>query len=286
MPSVNLEQRALVNVTGEDAEKLLQNVITTDLDALKPRELKPGALLTPQGKILFDFLVSRIENGIRIEIAEPSAADLVKRLVLYRLRSKADISVENESPVSVCWERDSASSEIDSSLIVGDTRFPARLNVRRIYAASKASASLQDWDSLRIAHGAAESPRDFALSDAFPHDINLDQTGGVAFTKGCFIGQEVVSRMQHRGTARRRILIASSETALPDTGTPITANGREIGTLGTVVGTNGLALARIDRVKDAMDSKTPILAGDIPVTLSIPPEVRFTFPETEGSDAG
>lgn len=286
MPSVNLERRALVNVTGEDAEKLLQNVITTDLDALKPGELKPGALLTPQGKILFDFLVSRTENGIRIDIAGTSAADLAKRMMLYRLRAKADISVQDESVISVSWESDSASSDIDSSKTLRDTRFPAELKVMRTYGAGLASAPLQDWDALRIAHGVAESPVDFALADVFPHDINLDQTGGVAFNKGCFVGQEVVSRMQHRGTARRRTLIVSGESSLPETGTPITADGREIGTLGTVVGRNGLALTRIDRVKDAMDANVPVLAGGVPVKLSIPPEARFTFPESEGSSAG
>ncbi len=120
---------------------------------------------------------------------------------------------------------------------------------------------------------------DYLLGDAFPHDVNLDQTGGVSFRKGCFVGQEVVSRMQHRGTARRRILIVSCASELPATGTSITADGREIGTLGSVAGNAGLALVRIDRVKEATHKGIPILAGEVAVHLAIPPEHRFTFPE-------
>ena len=118
---------------------------------------------------------------------------------------------------------------------------------------------------------------DYALGDAFPHDVNLDQTGGVSFRKGCFVGQEVVSRMQHRGTARRRILIVTVRRICRDRHA-ITANGREIGTLGSVAGKSGLALVRIDRVKDAMDSGIPILAGEIPIHLAIPRRTPVYIP--------
>lgn len=280
---VNLSGRALVRVTGEDAEKFLQAIITTDLDDLKRGELKSGALLTPQGKILFDFLVSRLEGGLRFDLPAAHAADFAKRLMLYRLRSKAEISQEIESPVSVSWQKDSVSSQNDS--IVGDCRFPAEVNVVRHYGESSGMTGEAAWTALRIAHGVAEGGSDFPLGDAFPHDVNLDQTGGVSFRKGCFIGQEVVSRMQHRGTARRRMLIATGEADLPASGAPLTAGGREIGTLGSVSGNMGLALARIDRVKEAMDAGTPILAGDVAVTLAIPPGARFGFPEQASENA-
>ncbi len=88
---INLSNRALVHITGEDAEKFLQAVITTNLDLLGPDDLKPGALLTPQGKILFDFLVSRIEGGLRFDLPTDIAAGFAKRIALYRLRAKAEI---------------------------------------------------------------------------------------------------------------------------------------------------------------------------------------------------
>ncbi|MGH6859352.1 MAG: YgfZ/GcvT domain-containing protein [Phyllobacterium sp.] len=277
MPRLSLSGRAILRITGEDSENFLQNLITTDLDILGQRDVKPGALLSPQGKILFEFLVSRESEGLRLDTTQSAAEDLLKRLTLYKLRAKVQISVDTEPLVAVSWGDESAHSENDSSF--RDLRFPGDARVFRHYGpAAAAQAEEADWTALRIAHGVAEAPSDYALGEVFPHDVNLDQTGGVSFKKGCFIGQEVVSRMQHRGTARRRVLIASGASDLPATGTPLTAEGRELGALGSVSGKAGLALVRIDRVKDAMDGGTPILAGENAIRLAIAPEHRFTFP--------
>lgn len=285
--TINLSNRALVHITGEDAEKFVQAVITTNLDKLGADELKPGALLAPQGKIMFDFLVSRIENGLRFDMPAGIAADFAKRMTLYRLRAKAEITLSPESLVSVCWQNDSSSSEDDSIRQSGkrDTRFPKELNVIRIYGKAGDISDESAWIALRAECGIAEGEADFAYNDVFPHDINFDQTGGVTFPKGCFIGQEVVSRMHHRGTPRRRVLVAKSDTPLPAMGTAITVNGREIGTLGSSSGKIGLALARIDRVKDALDSGAAIMAGEVAITLLLPPHVAFTFPTAEADKA-
>ncbi|MBO1038982.1 YgfZ/GcvT domain-containing protein [Brucella pituitosa] len=281
--TINLSNRALVQITGEDAEKFVQAVITTNLDKLGADELKPGALLAPQGKIMFDFLVSRIENGLLFDMPAGIAADFAKRMTLYRLRAKAEITQSPESLVSVCWQTDSASSESDSIRQSGkrDTRFPEELNVLRIYGKAGDISDESAWIALRAEYGIAEGEADFAYNDVFPHDINFDQTGGVTFPKGCFIGQEVVSRMHHRSTPRRRVLVAKSDTPLPAMGTPVTVNGREIGTLGSSSGKIGLALVRIDKVKDALDSGTAIMAGEVEITLLLPPRVAFTFPTAE-----
>lgn len=281
--TINLSNRALVHITGEEAEKFLQAVITTDLDKLGPDDLKPGALLAPQGKILFDFLVSRIEGGLRFDLPASIAADFVKRITLYRLRAKAEITQLLESFVGVCWQADSSSSQTDS--IKHDRRFPEELNVLRIYGQAVGSGDITAWTRLRAEYGIAEGEADFIYNDVFPHDVNFDQTGGVSFPKGCFIGQEVVSRMQHRGTPRRRVLVAHSDETLPQMGAPITVDGREIGTMGSSADTIGIALVRIDRVKEAMDSGNVILAGEMPVTFSLPPHVRFSFPEAEAGNA-
>ncbi|MFK4818952.1 YgfZ/GcvT domain-containing protein [Ochrobactrum quorumnocens] len=285
--TINLSNRALVHITGEDAEKFVQAVITTNLDKLGANELKPGALLAPQGKIMFDFLVSRINNGLRFDMPAGIAADFAKRMTLYRLRAQAEIIQSPESLVSVCWQTDSASSEDDSIWQSGkrDNRFPEELNVIRIYGKAGDISDESAWIALRAEYGIAEGEADFSYNDVFPHDINFDQTGGVTFPKGCFIGQEVVSRMHHRGTPRRRVLVVKSDTPLPAMGTSITVNGREIGTLGSSSGKIGLALARIDRVKDALDSSAAIMAGEIEITLLLPPHVAFTFPTTEADKA-
>ncbi|MGB3831034.1 MAG: folate-binding protein YgfZ [Mesorhizobium sp.] len=283
MPFARLEDRALVTVSGLDAEHFLQNILTVDLDALKPGEAKPGALLAPQGKILFDFLVSRDgEDGFRLECRADIAEDFVRRLTLYKLRAKVQISKQDQAFVTVSWHSDPASSENDSTG-VADTRF-AGGTVRRSYGqAAGDSGDLAAWHAMRIAHGVAESGEDYALGDAFPHDVLLDQTGGVGFQKGCYIGQEVVSRMQHRGTARRRVLLVEAEAPLPAPGTELTVDGRPVGALGSTCGRSGLAIARIDRVKAALDAGRPIFAADAQVTLSIPGWATFTFPETSAT---
>jgi hypothetical protein len=122
------------------------------------------------------------------------------------------------------------------------------------------------------------SGADYALQDAFPHDILLDRDGGLSFRKGCYVGQEVVSRMQHRGTARRRVAQVSATSALPASGTELIAAGKPVGTLGTVVGSRGLAIVRIDRVGDALARSQAITAGDIDVTLSLPAWSELAFP--------
>lgn len=278
MPFALLKDRALISVSGPDAEHFLQNILTTDLDTLAAAEAKPGALLSPQGKILFDFLIARAgESGFQLECRADVADDFLRRLMLYKLRAKAEIAKQDQSLVTVAWGDDSTASHSDSTTLA-DTRF-RDVAVSRSYGRVSEGGDQAAWQTLRIAHGIAESGPDYQLGDAFPHDVLLDETGGVGFKKGCYVGQEVVSRMQHRGTARRRVLIVSADHALPAPGTELTVAGRPVGTLGSSEGSIGLAIARIDRVKAALDAGQPILAGDVAVSLAIPAWAKFSFPK-------
>ena len=286
MPTIQLSNRSLIRVEGPDAENFLQNILTTDLDALAQGELKPGALLTPQGKIMFDFLIARSgDAGFLLDCRSDLADDFVKRLTLYRLRAKADISKQDQADVVVRWEIDSALSDDDSTGTadgwLNDTRFQNAPRVQRSYeSAGSADTNIEPWTLLRIANGVAESGTDYDASDAFPHDVLLDQTGGVGFRKGCYIGQEVVSRMHHRGTARRRVMVATSDTDLPPSGTEVRANDRPIGVLGTVSGTTAIAIMRIDRVRAALDAGQPITADGVELSLAIPPSATYELPQS------
>ncbi|WP_265515591.1 YgfZ/GcvT domain-containing protein [Nitratireductor luteus] len=273
MPTIHLSDRAVISVTGPEAESFLQNVITTDLSSLTPGKARPGALLTPQGKILFDFVVARAgEGAFRIDCRKDLTDDLVKRLMLYRMRAKAEISVMDQEHVTVSWENDSGGEG------VADERFPESIDVKRIYGTQPAAAGERNlWEQLRIVHGVAESGADYTLGDAFPHDVLFDQNAGVGLKKGCYVGQEVVSRMQHRGTARRRLVIVRAEAPLPPPGCELSADGRALGSLGTVEGQDGLAIVRIDRVAEANARGAPITAGGIPVSLSVPAYASFSL---------
>ncbi|WP_429808323.1 YgfZ/GcvT domain-containing protein [Ensifer sp. B1-9] len=274
MPRIRLDDRAIVAVSGKDAEDLLQGLITTDLDALAPDEARPGALLTPQGKILFDFMISRDGDGLRLETARDQAEALLKRLTMYKLRSAVDLSIDASAVVTVIFD------EAPPDGAYRDHRFEkAGITLFRSYGdAAGNTASVEEHERLRIAAGVATAGTDYAAQDAFPHDVLLDKNGGLSFKKGCYVGQEVVSRMQHRGTPRRRVVIVSAETALPPTGTTITANDKAIGALGTVQGKSALAIVRIDKAGEAMANGVPLLAGDVAVTMVLPEWTGLTFP--------
>ncbi|PKA40501.1 folate-binding protein YgfZ [Rhizobium sullae] len=271
MPAVFLNDRALIRVCGADAESFLHNLITTDIISLSASEARPGALLTPQGKILFDFMIWRDGTDFVIETDAGQREALVKRLTMYKLRAAVTLEVVEEPGVTVSWDEDTAEG-------VADNRFAKAGVVLLRRGGNHGAADAALYDALRAAHGVAISGADFALQDAFPHDVLLDLNGGLSFRKGCYVGQEVVSRMQHRGTARRRVVSVSADADLPATGTEITATGKPVGTLGTVAGRNGLAIVRIDRVGEAIANGTPLLAGETTVSLTLPPWSGLTFP--------
>ncbi len=207
-----------------------------------------------------------------IETTQDQRDALLKRLTMYKLRAAVDLAVAEGDTVTVSW--DGAEADVPR-----DVRF-AKAGIdlsRRVGAGGTDDPAL--YDGLRIAAGLPEAGRDYALSDAFPHDVLLDLSGGLSFRTGCYVGQEVVSRMQHRGTARRRPVIVRGEAALPATGTELLAGGKPIGALGSVSGALGLAIVRIDRAADAIHGGTPITADGVPVTVTLPAWTGLAFPE-------
>lgn len=277
-----LPDRALLAVTGADAESFLDRLVTADVDKLGPGVATHGALLSPQGKILTDFLLSRTAEGFLIDLPAAALPDLLKRLTLYRLRAAVGLSADPRT-VSAVWDGLPDDGDGDR-ILVRDERTEGLGH--RLYAMvpPAASASAADYAAHRIGLGIPEIGADFAFGEAFPHDVAMDQLSGVAFDKGCYVGQEVVSRMQHRGTARRRPVIVSAVGDLPPTGTEILAAGRAIGSLGSVAGRTGLAVVRLDRAKAAMDEGLPILAGPEPVVLALPGYARYGWPSDGETD--
>ena len=205
-----LEDRGVISVSGADATSFLQGLLTNDVERLGPSEARYAALLTPQGKILFDMIVVRApgeEPSYLIDCAAAQAADLAKRLGFYKLRAKVAVAdVSADRAVVAFWGDESPS--VAEGLLYADPRDP-RLGWRAILprpiAAAIGSEHVDEYEGLRIAVGAPKGGLDFAYADAFPHDANFDLLHGVDFDKGCYVGQEVVSRMKHRGTARKRV---------------------------------------------------------------------------------
>ncbi|MGV1792431.1 CAF17-like 4Fe-4S cluster assembly/insertion protein YgfZ [Rhizobium sp. A37_96] len=271
MPAVFLKEHSFIRVAGAEAESFLHNLITTDLASLGADEARPGALLTPQGKILFDFMIWRDGPGFLIETDTAQRESLLKRLTMYRLRAKVDFGVEGVEGVTVAWGDAATDGPRDSCFAkagVALTRTPGE----------HGSEPEALYDELRIVNGIAVSGRDFALQDAFPHDVLMDLNGGLGFRKGCYIGQEVVSRMHHRGTARRRVVIVRGNAQLPASGTELTVGSKPIGTLGSTEGDIGLAIVRIDRAGEAITEGTAIQADNVEVSVSLPSWSGLSFP--------
>jgi len=283
MPTAHLQDRGVVRVSGTDAKTFLDGLITCDVDKVAPGAARLGALLTPQGKILFDFIVfegSGAEDGYWFDVARPLAADLAKRLGFYKLRAKVVVEDHSESHAVVAgWDTPAPAG----ALAAQDPRLPA-LGWRAIVpVADAASFSSPEGESAyhshRIGLGIPEGGKDFAFGDAFPHEAMMDQLAGVDFDKGCYVGQEVVSRMQHRGTARTRIVpVTYPEGEAGEPGAEVTAGEKTLGTVGSISGGRGLAMIRLDRAQDALKAGEPILAGGRPVSLAKPDWVRFEFP--------
>jgi tRNA-modifying protein YgfZ len=285
MPSVHLADRGVVRVSGEDAKTFLDNLITCDLDRVSPHTARFGALLTPQGKILFDFIVfqapDEIGGGYYLDVLKVFAPDLAKRLGFYKLRAKVTVEDMSETmAVAAGWDEPKPDDEV--GLVTEDPRLPA-LGWRAIIAAQDAGEfagqEAQHYHRRRIALGVPEGGRDFLFGDAFPHEALMDQLHGVDFDKGCYVGQEVVSRMQHRGTARTRIVPAVYEGGFAaDVGVEVTAGDKALGTTGSGGDGRGLIMIRLDRATDALAAGHVIRAGGIPVTLEKPFWIGFPFP--------
>jgi folate-binding protein YgfZ len=276
-----LPDRGVVRVAGEDAGKLLQDTITGDMAALDSRPAIYAALLTPQGKILFDFFVAKADGGFLIEASKEQVGALVKRLAMYRLRARVVIAdATPDYRVIAVWggEPDVHGPMAGTPGPFQDPRLAAlglRVLADAVLAAdvaASASAGTEAPDAYhahRIALGVPEGGKDYAFGETFPHEANLDVLGGVSFTKGCFIGQEVVSRVQHRGTARKRIVTIESEAPMRP-GSAVMAGAAEIGTVGSVAGRQGLALLRLDRAQEAIDGGQALSADGGRLTMRIP----------------
>src|SRR5262249_49741427 len=186
--------------------------------------------------------------------------------------------------VLAIWD---GAAESKRGLCFRDPRLP-ELGLRCILAskvadeaAAEMGAELVDaaaYEAHRIALGVPRGGLDFIYGDAFPHETDMDQLGGVDFDKGCFVGQEVVSRIEHRGSARARIVPVAFDGFAPEPGTPVSAGTRTVGTLGSSARGRALAMLRLDRAAEALAAGEPLIAGGLETRLAKPAWARFPFP--------
>ena len=292
MRAALLADRGVVKLAGEDARSFLNGLLTADMGRVSPQAARYAALLTPQGKIIADFIVVEADaadgGGFLLDCPRALASELARRLGFYKLRAR--VTVEDRSDalgVVAAWDGDVTGRPVLKGLAYADPRLPA-LGLRMILppalapeAAAELGATLVDaaaYEAHRIALAIPRGGADFAYGDAFPHEAGMDQLAGVDFDKGCYVGQEVVSRTQHRGSARTRVAAIRFSDGAPEPGTPVMAADKTIGQMGSGADGHGVALIRLDRLQDALDAGAALSAGGIALQAAKPAWARYAFP--------
>lgn len=293
MKAALLPERGVVKVAGNDARHFLNGLATNDIGKVSPTAARFAALLTPQGKIVVDFIVAEAPTedggGFFLDCPRALAPALVEKLKFYKLRAK--VTVEDLSDalgVTAVWDgQNSDNAESDYGLCYADPRLAA-LGSRIILPPAVAAEAAKDlgatlvgadaYDAHRIWLGVPRGGSDFSYGDTFPHEADMDQLAGVDFGKGCYIGQEVVSRVEHRAMARNRVVPIAFDQFAPIPGLPVTAGDTALGMVGSASNGRGLALLRLDRVGEALASGTPLVCGGIAIQLVKPDWATFAWP--------
>lgn len=282
---IPLPQRALVAVSGADAAHFLHSVLTANIEALAVGEARLAALLTPQGKIIADMLVANASDEeplFFLDLNRGFAQDVAQRLATYRLRAKAEIAVLDPA-IGVFVATDTLIPPGETFYAFADPR--AEALGTRLYGPEAAVVAAMShlppapdsaFTARRLALGIPECGGDYLPMAAYPHEANMDQLGGVDFKKGCYVGQEIVSRMEHRGTARTRTMIVRFLNGFGvDSGSEVRAGDQLLGSVGVCAGALGLSQIRLDRWQDALSKNIEITGGGVPISLEKPPYTRF-----------
>ncbi|MDQ8731477.1 folate-binding protein [Bradyrhizobium sp. LHD-71] len=286
MKAAFLPDRGVVKIGGDDARQFLNNLVTAELAEVKPGTARFAALLTPQGKIVADFLVTEAPaaqgGGFLIDCPKPLADQLATKLNFYKLRAK--VTVENltgKFGVLAAWDgrpatmpdlafADPRNGELGYRIVVPDGQ---SADVAQAIGAELVAPDM--YEVHRIVCGVPNGGTDFIYGDAFPHEANMDRLHGVDFDKGCYVGQEVVSRMQHRGTARTRTVRVVLDGPPPEAGSDVIADGKSVGTMGSSRAGRGLALLRLDKVSSALAGGVSLSAGGIGLKLVDPADAKL-----------
>lgn len=254
-----LNDRAVIAVSGPEARGFLQGLITNDITKLTPGQPLYTALLAPQGKILFDFMLQAVgDDTVLIDCHKTVRTDLIKRLTLYKLRAKVAIALRDDRIVVA----DEGPHDPRLSTLGQRAIFPADTDT------VDGTDAYHDW---RFSLGVPEG-LDFGSEKVFALDAGLDELNAVSFTKGCYVGQELTARMKHRGTDRKRLLPVNAPGGEIAVGAAVTAGEVELGTVLSSYGDAGFALIRLDRLAEA---SAPTMAAGAEISI-IKPEWLFT----------
>lgn len=286
-----LTNRTVVHITGQEARTFLERVLTCHIPDVSEIQAQHGALLTPQGKIISDLFLYALDDGtLAMDLPTSQAEAVVKRLTLLKLRADVKFEVKDGFIVLAGLEAFDKPRPVSGAMIVciDQRTLPNRLRIlaqqdewRQFHGHEGEWLAPQDaYDRVRIGSACPEFDIDYETLSVFPSDVNMDLSGAVDYRKGCFVGQEVVSRMKRKSEVRKRVVRVSADLASVDKGTPVLAEEKELGTVTSWSEGMGLALMRVDRFNVAFDSGLAITVLDKPADILVPGEVKLPANDT------
>lgn len=299
------DDRGVIRIAGEDRATFLQGLVSNDVLKVSPERAGYGAFLTAQGKFLYDFFLVETGEALLIETAADRLEEFFRKLRMYKLRSKIDMSIESDDwivaavfgadtfdALSLPAERGAASGFAEGLAFV-DPRHAdagARVLLPEVAGpAALAAAGLKEtdraaYDRRRVSIGLPDGAKDLAVEKTVLLEAGFEELGGVDFDKGCYMGQELTARTKYRGLVKRRLMPIIINGPLPAPGTEITLDGREAGEVRSVVPNNGggsegggmgLAMIRLNRLDEALRSGDPLQAGEATVIPHKPDWATF-----------
>jgi len=267
---VLLDDRGILAVSGPDRRPFLQGLVSNDVDKVGPTAARYAAFLTAQGKYLHDFMMAEAGESIWLDTEAARLGDLKRRLFMYRLRSKASLDEQSGLCVAAVFGADplaalglptvpGAARPFGSGIAFVDPRLAA-LGARAILPLDGARALLgnagisetgfDSYDRLRLSLGIPDGSRDLVPEKSILLEAGFDELNGVDWQKGCYIGQELTARTKYRGLVKRRLMPVEIQGPTPPPGTIVTADGREVGEMRSSRDGLGLALLRIEPVRE------------------------------------
>ncbi|MEY3106932.1 MAG: hypothetical protein RIT35_1105 [Pseudomonadota bacterium] len=256
-----LQNRAIITVSGSDAREFLQGLVTGDMQKVTPVHSIYCCMLTPQGRFLYDFFISQIaEEVFLLDCFRLVRDDIIAKLTMYKLRSNVQIAPLDDLNIyhlSEIKEHSHAGDHV--SMLEGfafwdprDINFGLRAYLRN--APIDYAANPKAYDYLRILRKIPEGGKDMIEAKSFPLEYNMEQLGAIDFKKGCYVGQEVTARTKYRGLIRKTIYLCETIGEMAAVGSEILFMDKKIGTLCSHHDNIALALIRIEEFAQARGS--------------------------------
>jgi folate-binding protein YgfZ len=271
MTQAHLTDRGVLAISGDDSREFLQGLITNDIRKASAEHALFAALLSPQGRFLHDFFIIEREGKLLLETQKDRIGDLIKRLKMYRLRSKVEFTEVPQLQVAAVWGEESDKWQVASgSIMYADPRLPELGSRILLPEVPTFVGTPGDYDRHRISLGVPEGAKDLIVDRSILLEYGYDELHAIDFAKGCYVGQEVTARSKHRATLRKFIHKVHSFTPLPPVDSKILWAEREVGIMRSSTSDIGLALLQVSEVQRATEADLPLHCGETIISCELP----------------